>query len=65
MKIIIDRIESETVVVEITGGTTIDLPRRLFPGATEGDVYTIVKDASGVLTRKKRIAGKMDRLFTE
>ena len=65
MKITIDRIEGGVIVAELPDGATVDLPGALFPGAAEGDVYSIEKDEAEAGKREKRIKGKMDKLFTE
>lgn len=65
MKIIIDRIENDFVVVELPNGKTLDIPCSLLPDATEGDVYSIDKDSSETDDRTKRIKGKMNNLFVE
>ena len=41
MKVIIDRIEGNFAVVEISKGKMITVSKELFAGATEGDVVEI------------------------
>ncbi len=65
MKITIDRIEKGFVVAELPDGQTVDIPKAVFPGAAEGDVYRIEKDCAGGDARRSRIADKMNRLFED
>jgi len=65
MKMTIDRIENGVVVAELPNGQTVNFPGSLFPGAAEGDVYTIEKDTSEAGERRKRIDDKMGRLFED
>ena len=41
MNITIDRFEEDMAVCLAEDGTKIDLPKKLFPGASEGDVYSL------------------------
>ncbi|MCL2433553.1 MAG: DUF3006 domain-containing protein [Clostridia bacterium] len=59
----IDKIEEDTAAVELPGGEIVDAPLALFPEACEGDVYFIKKDSEETRARRRRIEGKMDRLF--
>lgn len=65
MKITIDRIEKGFVVAELPGGQTVDIPETVFPGAAEGDIYTIEKDCTERDARRSRIDDKMNRLFED
>ncbi|MDF2820631.1 MAG: hypothetical protein K0R15_1072 [Clostridiales bacterium] len=65
MKVIIDRIEEEFVVVELSNGTFVNLPKVLLPGAKEGDVITIKIDMEETLLRKERIEKLMNPLWEE
>lgn len=62
MQIIIDRLEGTFAVVELPDGRTCDVPRALFPGAAEGDLFTIEKNEVETEKRKKQIQEKFDRL---
>ena len=48
MKVTIDRIENDTVVLELQNGKTINAPRQLFENAMEADIYIIKKTAPGL-----------------
>lgn len=63
MKITIDRIENNVAVIELPDRKTLDIPRRLFPDAEEGDVYSIEKDSAQRDASRCRIEDKMRRLF--
>lgn len=65
MKITIDRIENGIIVAELPMGKTVDLPGELFPGASEGDIYTVEKDVADITATKKRINEKMNKLFVD
>lgn len=65
MNIIIDKIEHDSVVIELPTGQTLVLPILLFPDATEGDVYCIEKNSAETEQRRKRIRTKMNQLFVE
>ena len=61
--LIIDRFEGDFAVIETDEGM-INIPRSDLPtGAKEGDILRLVIDTDGTETRKKRIAGMMDKLF--
>lgn len=62
MQVIIDRIEGDMVVVELSSKSTISVPISLFPGAIEGDVYHISKNGDETANRGERIKGKFDKL---
>ncbi len=63
MKVIIDRFEEDAAVVELPDRTTALIPRRLIPGAREGDVLEIRIDPAARANREKKINRLMDELF--
>jgi hypothetical protein len=65
MKVTIDRIENDTVVLELQNGKTINAPRQLFENAMEADIYIIKKDCAGAKTRHSRITKKINKLFID
>ena len=65
MKMMIDRFEGNYAVVELPDKSIWNVPRAFFPGAAEGDVYTISKDGSETTKRKHRIQSKFDRMKRE
>ena len=65
MQIIIDRFEGNFAVVELPDRQTVNLPCELFPGAVEGDVYTISKNEGEAAERKQRIQDKFNKLRAE
>jgi hypothetical protein len=65
MKIIIDRFEGDMAVVELPDKTMINIPRKLFANASEGDVFDVSADKSETENRRKVIGGLMDELFKD
>lgn len=65
MVITIDRIEKDTLVIELADGQMIDVPRALIPDAQEGFIYDIKKIDLEMGNRKQRIERKMNKLFNE
>ena len=57
MKVIIDRIEGEFAVVELSDKTTVNVLKKLFGDAKEGDIFNIEKD------EEKRI--NIDDMFVD
>ena len=65
MKITIDRIESGIVLAELPNGQLVEIPGELFPGVTEGDIYTVEKDIAEAAAHRERIDSKMTKLFKD
>ncbi len=63
MKVIVDRFEGDYAVVELPDQTMADLPKRLIPGAKEGDVIEISIDDSTRKEREARIGKLTEELF--
>ena len=65
MKVIIDRFEGNMAVVELPDKTLLNVPRKLFDDASEGDVFDVSADKSETEKRRKVIGGLMDELFKD
>lgn len=65
MKVIIDRIEGDYVVVEIGVGKIVSAPKILFQNAKEGDVFKIEIDREETDARKEKIQKLMNNLFED
>lgn len=65
MKVIVDRIENEMVVVEINENTNCNIPKVLIPFAKEGDVIEIKILADETNKRKEKINSLMNDLFKD
>lgn len=65
MYVIIDRFESDYVVVETENGKMLNLPKELFPSADEGDVIRIAIDYDETSKRHKNIKNLMGKLKRE
>ena len=65
MRMIIDRIEDTTAVVELETGETLCLPYALFQpgGAQEGDVLYLYLDKEQTALRKERSSALLKKLF--
>ena len=59
MKVIIDRFEGDSAVIELPDRTFASVPAALFEGAKEGDVFAIMPDTDETQARKDKIAGLM------
>ena len=65
MKVIIDRIEGNFAVVEISKGKMLNVPKELFIGANEGDVVEITVLKKETEERKKKIEKLMNNVFED
>ena len=65
MQVIIDRIEGEFAVVELDDGSILDVPKRLFNDAKEGDIIDISINHKLTNERTKEIENLMDDLFVD
>lgn len=65
MQVIIDRIEGEFAVVELDDGSVLDVPKRLFNDAKEGDIIDISINRQLTNERNKEIESLMDDLFVD
>ncbi len=64
MKVIVDRIEGEFVIVEVDVGQTLNIPKRLVPNAQEGDLIEInVKKCQNQV--KKNVDNLINNLFED
>ena len=62
MRVVIDRLEGDFAVVELSDGSVWSVPRALFCGAVEGDCFVISKDGREKERRGKRVQEEFDRL---
>jgi hypothetical protein len=66
MEWIIDRIEEDIAVVEISAGNMLDIPLSALPeGVSEGDVITLDINREAKELRQERINDLMDSLFAD
>ncbi len=63
MKVIVDRIEGEMLVVELENMSTVNIPHAVIPEAKEGDVINITVDSGDTEIRRRRIREKMNKLW--
>lgn len=62
MRVIIDRIEGDFVIVELEDGNIIEVNKELFGDAKEGDIYYIEKDIEAKEERIEEISSLFERL---
>lgn len=65
MKVIVDRIEGEMLVVELENMSTVNIPLAVIPEAKEGDVINITVDRGDTENRRRRIRKKMNKLWED
>lgn len=63
MQIIIDRFEGEFAVVELPDRTFLNIPKKLFSEASEGDVFDILKNDDETNKRQKETDELIKKLF--
>lgn len=63
MKVILERFENESAIIELDIGKIITVPKILFSEFKEGDVIFIKKDTNETNKRKKQIENQMKNLF--
>ncbi len=65
-KLIIDRFEGEYAVCETQSLEFVNIPKKALPeNAKEGDVLTVAIDGGETESRKKKIDGLMNSLFSD
>lgn len=65
MKVIIERFEGDTAVIEIDKDTFANMDRKLLSDAEEGDVINITIEKDETKKRKDRISALMNDLFVD
>ena len=63
MKVIVDRIEGEMLVVELENMSTVNIPHAVIPEAIEGEVINKTVDSGDTEIRRRRIREKMNKLW--
>jgi len=63
MRVIVDRIEDNYMVIELEDGRFINISKELIPDIKEGDVIDININHEETLKRKKEITQVMNDLF--
>lgn len=62
MKVIIDRFEEDTAVLELPDGTMLNVPKKLFCEAHEGDTVTITVDTAQTEEKSNQAHSIFERL---
>lgn len=65
MKVILDRFEGNSAIIELPNQKLVTVPAVLFEGAKEGDVVSILVDSSETQARKEKIAKLMKDLMVD
>ena len=63
MKLIVERIEENKVILENEKGELFPVSAAMLPPVKTGDVLTVSVDKNETDNRRKRIEGLMDELF--
>lgn len=63
MRVIIDRFEGDFAVVELEDLSTLNVPKILFKGGKEGDVFDIIYNKDESVKREDNINELMNKLF--
>lgn len=63
MKIIVNRIEGNYLVLELEDGNIVDVPKELIPEAREGDIIRISIDKEETDKRKEEMQELVDSVF--
>ena len=65
MEVIIDRVEGDYAVVEITKGKMVNMPKVLVPNAKEGDTIKIIVDKEATKKRQEHVKDLVNDLFID
>ncbi|MDP4133163.1 MAG: DUF3006 domain-containing protein [Bacillota bacterium] len=65
MRVIVDRIEGNKLVVELPGKQTATMDKALLPEAKEGDIVNILVDVKETEKRTMEIKNKMKNIFND
>lgn len=65
MRIIINRMEREIAVCELENGELLQVPSRIFPNVSEGDVIDIKVNKELTEKLKKQNSGRLRSLFNK
>ena len=65
MEAIVDRIEKDILILELSDKSTIKFPKKFLADAEEGDVITFSINKDETEKRKKEIKQRVDRLWKD
>ncbi len=65
MKVILDRFEGNSAIVELPGRLMVAAPAVLFEGAKEGDVISILVDPAETKAQKAKIEQLMKGIMVD
>ena len=65
MQGIVDRMEGEWIVLELESGEMVNLPKKILPEATEGDVIVCAVDQEKTAQRREKLRELRRRLWEE
>ena len=65
MEVIVDRIEDDKIVVEITKGNLGIISRNIIPNAKEKDIIDITINSNKTKNREKEIENLMNDVFQD
>lgn len=65
MKVTIDRIEDNFIIIELTNGKTFEIPKEIFPNVVEGDIVNIEVDLEETKKKKEKINKLINQVFED
>ena len=65
MKVTIDRIEDNFIIIELKNGKTFEIPKEIFPNVVEGDIVNIEVDLEETKKKKKEINKLINQVFED
>ncbi len=65
MKVIVDRIEENYLIIELENGKTYEIPKEIIPEVIEGDVINLEIDRKETKNRQKKIKNIMNQVFKD
>ena len=63
MRVIVERFEGDSALLELEDGTIISVPKKLVVECQEGDVIDILKNEKETENRKQKVETLINKLF--
>ena len=65
MEVIVDRIEGNSLVLELENHEIVNIPKKVIPNATEGDIIDININYEKRVKREKEVESLKNKLFID
>jgi len=65
MKVVVERIENEILILDLDDGTKAEILQKLVPEAKEGDIIKFYVDKVETESRKKEMTERVNRLWKD